>query len=156
MFPPLLRRDSVIVAWVLVALFWLARWQGVEDAWRDTVNSTSTRPIVTLVSPNDKLALGATLNDSLIKDKDKNPDIPELKNLRIFGDVSKFRDLYNKGINSSDGSKSIVWRLLIESGNWLYLFPALPKRQNDLRPPIVAVNTGDGRVQSVILSPPNP
>jgi hypothetical protein len=154
LFPPLLRRDLVIVAWVLIALFWLARWQGTEDAWRDAVNQSSTRPIVTLISPSDKFALGATLDDELIQDEGKSPDIPALKNLRIFGDVEQFRRLYGKGTNQSNSSDLIVWRLLIEGGNWLYLFPALPKRQADLRTPVVAVNTGDGRVQSVILSLP--
>jgi hypothetical protein len=142
------------VAWVLIALFWLTRCQGTEDAWRDAVNQSSTRPIVTLVSPSDKIALGATLNDELIKNEGKSRDIPALKNLRIFGDVDQFRRLYSKGTNQSDGAEPIVWRLLIESGNWLYLFPALPKRQDELRPPLVAVHTGDGRVQSVILSLP--
>ena len=154
LFPNPLRRDLIIVAWVLIALFWLARWQGTEDAWRDAVNPTSTRPIVTLVSPSDKIALGASLTDELIQDEGNNPDIPALKNLRIFGDVEQFRRLYGKGTNRADRSELIVWRLLIESGNWLYLFPALPDRQPDLRPPVVAVNTGDGRVQSVILSRP--
>jgi len=153
-FSQALRRDLMIVAWVLLALFWLARWQGTEDAWRDAVNLTSTRPIVTLVSPSDKIALGATLNDEIVQDETKNPDIPALKNLRIFGDVDQFRRLYSKGTNRSDSLEPIVWRLLVESGNWLYLFPALPKQQDDLRPPVVAVNTGDGRVQSVILSLP--
>jgi hypothetical protein len=154
LFPQPLRRDLIIVAWVLIALFWLARWQGTEDAWRDAVDPTSTRPIVTLVSPSDKIALGATLNDQLIQDEGSNPEIPALKNLRIFGDVEQFRRLYGNGINRAEGAEPIIWRLLIESGNWLYLFPALPKRQPDLRPPVVAVNTGDGRVQSVILSRP--
>lgn len=154
LFPNPLRRDLIIVAWVLIALFWLARWQGTEDAWRDAVNQTSTRPIVTLVSPSDKIALGASLTDELIQNEGNNVDIPALKNLRIFGDVEQFRRLYGKGTNRANRSELIVWRLLIESGNWLYLFPALPDRQPDLRPPVVAVNTGDGRVQSVILSRP--
>ena len=154
LFPQPLRRDLIIVAWVLIALFWLARWQGTEDAWRDAVNPSSTRPIVTLVSPSDKIALGASLTDELIQDDTSNLEIPALKNLRIFGDVEQFRRLYSKVTNRANSSELVVWRLLIESGNWLYLFPALPDRQPNLRPPVVAVHTGDGRVQSVILSRP--
>jgi hypothetical protein len=154
-FPQPLRRDLSIVAWVFIALFWLAQWQGTEDAWRDVVNRSSTRPIVTLVSPSDKFALGATLDDEIAANQTQNPMYPPLKNLRIFGDVNQFRSLYAKGITQTNGSPAIVWRLLIESGNWLYLFPALPDRTSEFdRPPVVAVNTGDGRVQSLILSRP--
>jgi hypothetical protein len=86
-FPTPLRRDLVIVAWVLTALFWLARWQGTEDAWRDAVNRSSTRPIVTLVSPSDKIALGATLDDALIKGEGKSRDIPALNSMfKFLGD----------------------------------------------------------------------
>jgi len=154
LFPPTLRRDLVIVAWILITLFWLARWQGTVDARRDAVNQTSTRPIVTLVSPSDKFALGANLDDGIVSDQAKNPVYPALKNLRIFGDVEQFRSLYARGINRSDSSPAIVWRLLIESGNWLYLFPASPDQPPDQRPLVLAVNTGDGRVQSLILSRP--
>ena len=154
LFPQPLRRDLIIVAWILIALFWLAQWQGTEDAWRDAVNQTTTRPIVTLISPSDKFALGATLDDAMASDQSKNPAYPPLKNLRIFGDVEQFRTLYGKGTNRSDSSQLVVWRLLIESGNWLYLFSTLPDRKPDQRPLVLAVNTGDGRVQSLILSRP--
>jgi hypothetical protein len=58
LFPPPLRQDLIIVAWILIALFNLAQWQGIEDAWRDTVNRSTTLPLVTLVSPGDKFAFG--------------------------------------------------------------------------------------------------
>jgi hypothetical protein len=148
-FPRSLGRDLIIVAWILIALFYLAQWQGNEDAWRDAVSKTTTRPLITLVSPSDKLALGAILNDDLVSGEKKNPKYPLLKNVRIFGDVQQFRDLYTNGTNRAD----ISWRLLIESGNWLYIFSALPERKND-HPFVLAVNTGDGRVQSIILSRP--
>jgi hypothetical protein len=57
-FPRSLGRDLVIVAWILIALFYLAQWQGNEDAWRDAVSKTTTRPLITLVSPSDKFILG--------------------------------------------------------------------------------------------------
>jgi len=152
LLPQTLYRDLIIVAWILIALFWFARWQGTEDAWRDAVNSTSTRPLITLVSPSDKFALGAALNDEIVSNPEKNPVYPALKDLRIFGDVNQFRSLYAEGVNRPDNS--VVWRLLLESGSWLYIFPALPERKPDQRPLVLAVNSGDGRVQSLILSRP--
>jgi hypothetical protein len=149
LFPQPLRQDLVIVAWILIALFYLAQWQGYEDAKRDAVNQRTTRPIITLVSPSDKFAMAATLDNELAGNEKKIPEYPLLKNLRIFGDVQQFRDLYNNGTNSTDSS----WRLLIESGSWLYIFKTLPK-PSDLHPLVLAVNTGDGRVQSIILSRP--
>jgi hypothetical protein len=149
LLPQSLGRDFVIVSWVLIALFNLARWQGIEDAKRDAVNSSTTRPMITLVSPSDKFALGAVLDDEMVFDQKKNPEYPPLKNLRIFGDVQQFRDLYANGTNRADSS----WRLLIESGNWLYIYRTLPE-PSDLHPYVLAVNTGDGRVQSIILSRP--
>jgi hypothetical protein len=150
-FPRSLGRDLVIVAWILIALFYLAQWQGNEDAWRDAVSKTTTRPLITLVSPSDKFIFGAALDDEMAFDKTKNPKYPLLKNVRIFGDVNQFRRLYPKGING--GSPAIDWRLLIESGNWLYIFSAVSDRQQG-HPFVLAVNTGDGRVQSIILSRP--
>jgi hypothetical protein len=155
-FPRSLGRDLVIVSWILIALFYLAQWQGQEDALRDAINQSTTRPIITLVSPSDKFALGATLDDEMIFNPTINPKYPPLKNLRIFGDVDQFRKLYPKGINRTERTNSppVAWRLLIESGNWLYIFQALPDRQSGLHPFVLAVNTGDGRVQSIILSRP--
>jgi hypothetical protein len=151
LLPQSLGRDFVIVSWILIALFNLARWQGNEDAKRDAVNSSTTRPMITLVSPSDKFALGAILDDEMVSDQKKNPVYPQLKNVRIFGDVEQFRKLYGEGTNPTDSS----WRLLIESGNWLYIYPTLPA-PSDLHPYVLAVNTGDGRVQSIILSRPKP
>jgi hypothetical protein len=154
LFPQSLGRDLVIVAWILIALFYLAKWQGNEDAWRDAVNQSTMRPLITLVSPSDKFIFGATLDDEMAFDQKKNPVYPPLKNVRIFGDVDQFRRLYPKGING--GSPAMDWRLLIESGNWLYIFSAVSDRQQG-HPFVLAVNTGDGRVQSIILSrPKNP
>jgi hypothetical protein len=149
LFPQPLRQELVIVAWVLIALFYLAQWQGNEDAKRDAVNQSTTRPIITLVSPSDKFAMGATLDNKLADDEKKTPEYPLLNNVRIFGDVQQFRELYAKGTSRADSS----WRLLIESGNWLYIFKTLPE-PSDLHPFVLAVNTGDGRVQSIILSRP--
>lgn len=143
-----LRHEMIIVAWIFAALFWLGRYQGTADAFRDAVNYTSTRPIVTLVSPSDKLALGRNLDDLLID--------PTLKGFRIIGDVQQFKKIFRRETNDTTNRKQpIIWRLLIENGNWVYLFPAMsPDAKSNQRPPVLAVNTGDGRVQLLILSHP--
>ncbi|MBH8575822.1 hypothetical protein I8752_23035 [Nostocaceae cyanobacterium CENA369] len=148
LLPKPLRYEIVVVLWILAALFWIGRWQGNADAYRDALNNTSTRPIVTLVSPSDKIALGRNLDDLLIN--------PSLKGSRIIGDVEQFRQILGRETNDNTNPKQpIVWRLLIENNNWVYLFPAmLPGGKPNQRPPVLAVNTGDGRVQLLILSRP--
>jgi len=148
LFPKPLRYEIVVVFWILAALFWLGRWQGNADAYRDALNNTSTRPIVTLVSPSNKIALGRNLDDLLTN--------PPLKGSRIIGDVEQFKRILGRETNDATNPKQpIVWRLLIENNNWVYLFPAmLPGAKSDERPPILAVNTSDGRVQLLILSRP--
>ncbi len=42
--------EIVIVSWVLIVIFWLARWQGVTDARRDA-GQNSTLPVVALITP---------------------------------------------------------------------------------------------------------
>ncbi|BAY46147.1 hypothetical protein SAMD00079811_37550 [Scytonema sp. HK-05] len=148
LLPLPLRHEIIVVAWILAALFWLGRWQGTADAFRDAVNTTSTRPIVTLVSPKDKSALGLNLQDLTNAD---------LNNSRIIGDVEQFRRIYERGTNdtTTNPKQPIVWRLLIENNNWVYVFPAMPPdAKRDQRPPVLAINTGDGQVQVLILSRP--
>lgn len=148
LIPQPLRHEIIIVAWILIALFWLGRYQGDADAFRDAVNDTSTRPIVTLVSPSDKLALGRNLDDLLTD--------PKLKGSRIIGDVEQFKKIFGRETNDTSNPKEpIIWRLLIENNNWIYLFPAMsPDAKPNQRPPALAVNTGDGGVQLLILSRP--
>lgn len=146
LLPPSLRQEIVIVICILGSLFWLGRFQGQADAYRDAVNNTSTRPIVSLVSAKDKLPLGRNL-DNLFTN-------PSLKESRIFGDVEQFNQTF-KGIND-DTDQSTVWRLLIESNGWVYVFPSMPSEAKfDQRPRVLAINTGDGGVQLLIISGPN-
>ncbi|MFN6155525.1 hypothetical protein [Anabaena sp. AL09] len=47
-------------------------------------------------------------------------------------------------------------QLLIESNDWVYVFPSMPSdAQFNQRPPVLAINTGDGGVQLLIISRPN-
>ena len=149
LLPSSLRQEIVIVICILGSLFWLGRFQGQADAYRDAVNHTSTRPIVSVVSAKDKLPLGRNLDDILID--------PSLKNSHIIGDVEQFKDILGQEINdSTDPKQPIVWRLLIESNDWVYVFPSMPSdAQFNQRPPVLAINTGDGGVQLLIISRPN-
>jgi hypothetical protein len=146
LIPQSLRQEIIVVIWILASLFWLGRFQGLADAYRDAVNNTSTRPIVTLVTAKDKLPLGRNLDDVFTP--------PSLKESRIFGDLEQF-DTTSKAIND-DTDQSIVWRLLIESNGWVYVFPSMRSdAQFNQRPPVLAINTGDGGVQLLIISRPN-
>ncbi len=49
-----------------------------------------------------------------------------------------------------------IWRLLLQRGNWIYLFPALTKadqKDPNARPPVVAVQQSQSGDQLLILSP---
>jgi hypothetical protein len=149
LLPPSLRQEIVIVICILGSLFWLGRFQGQSDAYRDAVNNTSARPIVSIVSAKDKLPLGRNLDDILID--------PSLKDSHIIGDMEQFKNIIGQETNDlTDPQKPIIWRLLIESNDWVYVFPSMPSdAQFNKRPPVLAINRGDGGVQLLIISPPN-
>ena len=151
--PPALRKDLIVVIWLLIILFWLARNQATVDARRDAVNETSTLPLITLVLPEKQIALGRNL-DNLLLD-------PSLKGYRIIGDKELFNDLQGRESNDSEvrcikDSKTKcprVWRLLLENNKWTYVFPALSAQsQDDERPLILAINQ-DKQGQLMILAP---
>jgi hypothetical protein len=149
LIPQSLRQEIIVVIWILASLFWLGRFQGLADAYRDAVNHTSTRPIVSIVSAKDKLPLGRNLDDILID--------PSLKDSHIIGDMEQFKNIIGQETNDlTDPQKPIIWRLLIESNDWVYVFPSMPSdAQFNQRPPVLAINRGDGGVQLLIISPPN-
>ena len=143
--PPALSKDLIVVIWLLIILFWLARYQGTIDARRDAVNETSTLSVITLVLPEKQIALGRNL-DNLLLD-------PSLKGYRIIGDKELFDYLRGKENNDSGANPPRVWRLLLENNKWTYVFPALyAKSQDDERPPILAINQ-DKEGQLMILAP---
>jgi hypothetical protein len=50
-----------------------------------------------------------------------------------------------------------VWRLLIERGDWIYLFATLPvDAESDEKPAVIAIERGDPGDRLMILSPINP
>lgn len=89
-------------------IFWLARWQGFADARRDT-GQNSTLPVVALITPEEKFAVGRKLDDIFAD--------PSLKGYRIIGDRGLFEDLRGREDNDiSNPKQPRVWRLLLERG----------------------------------------
>ena len=140
-------QETVVVAWTLIALFYLAQWQADADALLDAVNSTSSLPVVTLINSDaeNKAALGRKLDNPLTN--------PSPANFRIIGDKNRYESLLGKEINDPNNTR--VWRLLIARNNYVYIFPALPKKTANLRPPVVAIHESDGGEPLLILSPPD-
>ena len=145
-FPQSLRNDTIIVSWLLIALFWSARIQGTIDARRDAINDTSLLPVITFVIPEKNSVLGRNL-DNLFLD-------PSLEGYRIIGDKGLFDYLRGRETNDvATPDNPRVWRLLLENNGWFYLFPALPPKANhDRRPPILAIRA-NGSGELMILSP---
>lgn len=143
-FPRSLLNDIVVVIWILVVLFHLARWQGFTDARRDAIDKTSTLPVITLLVTADKnIALGRELNDL--------SNNPPLKDIRIIGDKGLFDQLRGRETNDlTDKNNPRVWRLLINRNNQFYVFPSLPKNAPaNERPLVLSIS----EKQLVILSP---
>ena len=56
--------------------------------------------------------------------------------------------------NFIDSKEPTVWRLLIQTNGWIYVFPALPANsQRDRRPPILAIRESGNGDQLMILAP---
>jgi hypothetical protein len=144
-FPPAIRNEIVIVVWVLMVLFWLARYQGTVDARRDAVNDTSTLPVVALVFKEDDLALGRKL--------DNQTDSP-LEKFRIIGDKGLFDQMPANITNDASTDNPVIWRLLIRHNGWIYLFKVIPANASfNMRPYVLVVQEGDGGNKLLILSP---
>lgn len=143
--PGSLDNDLIVVTWLLVILFWLARNQGEIDARRDAINSTSTLPVITLVLPEKQIALGRNLDDLTLD--------PSLKGYRVIGDKGLFDYIRGRETNDTKLDPPRVWRLLLENKEWSYLFPALATNaKSNQRPPLLAIRQ-DKEGQLMILSP---
>jgi len=164
--------EIIIVSWVLLILFWSARYQGIADARRDA-GENSTLPAVALIAKQDNISLGRKLDDDTLRSLGKG--------FKAIGDLGLFTDLSQTDYNHIKISKEnlqksqsttgknltpqellekskepIVWRLLLEKGNWIYLFPALTKEQQEnpkVRPPVIAVQQSQSGDQLLIVSP---
>ena len=135
----------IIVSLVLLVLFWFASNQGTADA-RIDAGEKSTLPAVILISQQKNIALGRKL--------DKVFEKPDLKDYKFIGDKGLFNDLLDKA--DTDTLKHRVWRLLLERGNWIYLFPALTTEQQKdpkARPPVIAIQQSQSGDQFLIISP---
>ncbi|MDJ0729198.1 MAG: hypothetical protein QNJ33_04320 [Crocosphaera sp.] len=148
LIPVSLRKDLIIVIWLLIVLFWLARSQGWDDARRDAVNETSTLPVFTYIFPQEELVLGRDLDDVF--------NDPSLKDSRFIGDFTLFD--YLRGLEDNDPTlkEPRVWRLLLENNNIIYCFFGLDKNADKQQvPPVLAIKT-DKKGQVMILSPSIP
>ncbi len=145
--PQPLGNEVVIVIWLLVVLFWLARVQGTIDARRDAINNTSLRPVVTFVTPSDRIPLGRKFDERSTR--------PSLEEYQIIGDKRLFDDLRKRDINNFiDPKEPTVWRLLVQTNGWIYVFPALPANSpRDRRPPVLAIRESGLGNQLIILAP---
>jgi hypothetical protein len=137
--------EIVIVSWVLIVIFWLARWQGIADAKRDA-GQNSTLPVVALITPEEKFAVGRKL-DNIFAD-------PSLKGYRIIGDRGLFEDLRGREDNDiSNPKQPRVWRLLLERGGWIYLFRELPPNAKPNEIPSVLAIQENEKGHIIIRSP---
>ena len=140
--------EIIIVSWLLLVLFWSARYQGIADARRDA-GGNSSLPAVALIAKQDSIALGRKLDDPTLRLAPKG--------FKAIGDAGLFADLSKRDYTDINNPKEPrVWRLLLERGNWIYLFPALTKEQQKdpkARPPVMAVQQNQSGAQLLILSP---
>ncbi|MFK0729910.1 MAG: hypothetical protein ACFKPT_00220 [Gloeotrichia echinulata GP01] len=137
--------EIVIVSWVLIIIFWLANSQGITDARRDA-GQNSTLPVIALISPEEKFAVGRKLDDVFTN--------PSLKGYKIIGDRGLFEDLRGReDTDTSNPKQPRIWRLLLERGGWIYLFAALPANSTPSdRPAVIAIQEGD-KGNIIIRSP---
>jgi hypothetical protein len=140
--------EIIIVGWVLLVLFWSAYHQGIADARRDA-GENSSLPAVALIGKQDNIALGRKLDDPTLR--------LDPKGFKAIGDAGLFADLSKRDYTDINNPKEPrVWRLLLERGNWIYLFPALTKEQQKdpkARPPVIAIQQSQSGDQLLIVSP---
>jgi hypothetical protein len=140
--------EIIIVGWVLLVLFWSAYHQGIADARRDA-GENSSLPAVALIAKQDNIALGRKLDDPTLR--------LDPKGFKAIGDAGLFADLSKRDYTDiNNPNEPRVWRLLLERGNWIYLFPALTKEQQkdpNARPPVMAIQQSQSGDQLLIVSP---
>lgn len=146
LFSAQIRNDFIIVTSILLILNSYARFYGDYDAHLAATDSTSTLPIVTLIAPNT-LGLGRNPSDIFT-----DPTLQD--KYRIFGDKALFDSIKGAEINE----QKRVWRFLIQSNGWIYIFPGLSSDQakNNEGLPVVGIRESTYSDQIIILSPTSP
>ena len=144
-FAASLADEFIVLLLILAMLFWLARWQGKTDAWKDAVNETSSLPAITVVIPAKGIAVGKGISTPTL-----DPNFPEV---RIIGDLELYKNkVLKNGLNDTQNiDKQRVWRLLLDRNGYFYIFPALPSKTRFLDFPVLIVY--ESSEQLVILSP---
>lgn len=153
--PETLKKDLIVVLWLLIILFWLARIQGWEDARKDANldSSISSLPVFTYVFPEKQLAIGRSLG---IEEAVEDIDISvSLKGYSMIGYPDLlFRNLLNQEVNNTTSSPPKVWRLLLENNNTIYCFPALSSDEiKNKKAPLILAIRKDKEGQLLILAP---
>ena len=145
--------EAVIVAWALIAIFWLSQHRGLADARRDASEGRSTLPAVALVLPQGEGILAQDLR--LLADNGEPIPDPPLANHALIGDLNLARDL--RATSLSDGDRQHAWRLLTqEPEGWLYLIRTLPPNAQPQERPMVLAIPNAKQGQALILSPEPP
>ena len=137
-----LANELVIVLWLLLVLYGLAASQGLSDARRDSIDETSTLPLITIAMPGAQSVIGRDPDQMLV-----NPS-----GVRLFGNRERYDALLGDELNSDSGRRR--WRLLSDTGGRLLVIPSLPSAQiGGKAPPVLIFPDGGKGDRLVILSP---
>ncbi|BCU13544.1 MULTISPECIES: hypothetical protein [Microcystis] len=132
--------EVIIVLWLFLVLYFLARGQGYADARRDALNETSTLPAITIAMKGEDAVIGRKLDKLL-----ENPS-----SVRIFGDRTRYDGLLGNELNQNP----TIWRLLSDANGHLYVFPSLNAKNAGNRVPPVLIFPDSGKGDRLtILSP---
>ena len=142
-FPKELVRDIVIVLWILFTVFWMARYQGWEDAKSDAKVSSSL-PFISLVANDESFSIG---RDPSALDQKRSAE-----GIRIIGDSQWYEYIKRNDVNDSINTENITaWRLLITTEDDLYIFISLSLDSKEEERPLVLSMRKD-KVEIQILS----
>ncbi|NES68654.1 MAG: hypothetical protein F6K24_27200 [Okeania sp. SIO2D1] len=140
--------EIVVISWLLTTLFFLSKIQGNIDARRDSYRDTSFLPVVTLITPENRLPLGRKIDDL--------GDDPNINNFRIIGDIELYKELLLRDYNNKTDPNfsEVTWRLLLDRNGQYYIFPSPLKKDvpSNVSPPVVVIQQSDLGEYTVILS----
>jgi hypothetical protein len=143
--------ELVIVGWVLILLFWFSQDQGLRDARRDAVETTSTLPSVSLVLPQRDGILAQDLR--VLNDSGEPISDPPLADQVLIGDPDLAREVRSTTLSDPQGQQ--VWRLLNqEPTGWLYLIRTIASSSSSKERPLVVAVPNAKRGQTLVLKPP--